>query len=295
MSTTKKSAIFLAVAFAISWAITIGGHYAGLKESLGLAGPILLLSAMMTGPAISALICAFAFEKGRRVDALGLRFRPNIWWLLAWAIPIALAAGSVVLTLVLSDRTFVDIGEASRQAAEAQGQDFSQMPPWLTSSAFIVILAITLGALINAPILTFTEELGWRGYLHDLWRPFGFWRASLGTGFVWGLWHAPAIFFYGLNYPDNAALGIGLFTLFCMLLSPILTLVRDRAGSVWAAGIFHGAFNAVGGLTLGMVSEPIFPWNGIVGIGGFLALAIGVGAVFLMQRNARAPAAQAAT
>ena len=62
------------------------------------------------------------------------------------------------------------------------------------------------------------------------------------TGVVWGVWHAPAIFFYGHNYPDDRVLGLGLFVLFCMLLAPIITLVRERGGSVWAAGIIprHG-------------------------------------------------------
>lgn len=276
MSRTIKSIIFLALAFAISWAIAIGGHFAGAKESLGPMGPTLLLTGMMAGPAIAALICAFAFEKGRRAEALGLHFKLNLWWLWAWLIPIALALGAVVVTLVLGDRAYVDIGEATRAAAAAQGQEIPAAQAALVSTPVIVGMAITLGALINWPILTFTEELGWRGYLHDLWRGGGFWRASLATGFVWGLWHAPAIVLYGLNYPDNPTLGIALFTGVCMLLSPIMTLVRDRAGSVWAAGLFHGAFNAVGGLTLAAVSEPVFPWNGIVGIGGYLALAIGL-------------------
>lgn len=290
MSRTIKSIIFLALAFAISWAIAIGGHFAGAKESLGPMGPTLLLTGMMAGPAIAALICAFAFEKGRRAEALGLHFKLNLWWLWAWLIPIALALGAVVVTLILGDRTYVDIGEATRAAAAAQGQEIPAAQAALVSTPVIVGMAITLGALINWPILTFTEELGWRGYLHDLWRGGGFWRASLATGFVWGLWHAPAIVLYGLNYPDNPTLGIALFTGFCMLLSPIMTLVRDRAGSVWAAGLFHGAFNTVGGLTLAAVSEPVFPWNGIVGIGGFIALAVGVAAVALLQRKA-APAA----
>lgn len=293
MPAAKKSLIFLGLAFAISWTIAIGGHFSGLKQSLGLAGPVLLLTAMMAGPAIAALICAFAFEKGRRVDALGLRFTPNLWWIAAWAIPILLAAGAVIFTLLLSDRTYVDIGAAAREAAEAQGQDLSQAPPLLTSTGFIVALSITLGALINAPILTLTEELGWRGYLHDLWRPAGFWRASLGTGLVWGVWHAPAILLYGLNYPHNPVLGVGLFTVFCTLLSPLMTLVRDRGRSVWAAGVFHGAFNAVGGLTLAMVSQPVFPWNGIVGAGGFIALALGVAATALLLRRKEPPTAAA--
>jgi uncharacterized protein len=283
MSAAAKSIVFLAIAFMLSWSVAIGAHFAGWSRG----GPMttLALVAMMAGPAIAALICAVAFDKGRRIAALGLHFRPNWWWLAAWAIPLALAAGAVIATILLSDRAYADIGETSRLAAEARGQDLSQVPPALLSTPFIVSMAITLGALINAPILTFTEELGWRGYLHDLWRPSGFWRASLGTGLVWGLWHAPAIYFYGLNYPQDRGLGIGLFTLYCMLLSPIMTLVRDRAGSVWAAGIFHGTFNAVGGLTLGMISNSVFPWNGIVGIGGFLALALGVAIVFLLKPN----------
>jgi uncharacterized protein len=283
MSVTNKSVVFLALAFAISWAIAIGGHFTGMSANPQLALPA--LAAMMTGPAIAAVICALLWEKGRRVDALGLRFRANMWWLFAWLIPLAIAAASVAATLLLSDRSYADIGAASAQIAQAQGQDLSTVPPLLISTPFILGMSIVLGALINAPILTFTEELGWRGYLHDLWRPSGFWRASLATGFVWGVWHAPAIYFYGLNYPDNAVLGVGLFTLYCMLLSPLLTLVRDRGGSTWAAGIFHGTINAIGGLTMMMINQPTFPWNGIAGIGGFIALALGCALILLLQRK----------
>jgi uncharacterized protein len=290
MSRTHKSMIFLGLAFAISWAIVVAAHLAGWSDDVRLATPALAL--MMTGPAIAALICAFAFEKGRRAEALGLRFRPNLWWLLAWLIPIALAAISVAATLLLSDHSYVDIGAAVREQAEAQGQDVSQAPAFLMSTAFIVAMSVVLGALVNTPILTFTEELGWRGYLHDLWRPSGFWRASLATGAVWGVWHAPAVYLFGLNYPGDREIGMGLFVVFCMLLSPIMTLVRDRAGSVWAAGIFHGTFNALGGLTIAAISNPAFPWNGIVGIGGFIALALGVVVVVALQRTG--PRAQAA-
>ena len=283
MSTGAKSGVFLAVAFAISWTIAIGGHFAGLSQNPSTAVPVLAL--MMAGPAIAALVCAFAFERGRRIEALGLKFTPNLWWLLAWLIPLALALVAVAATLLFSDRSYVDIGQAVREAAQAQGQDLSQTPAFVTSTAFILGAAILLGALINMPILTLTEELGWRGYLHHLWRPSSFWRSSLAAGFVWGVWHAPAIYFYGLNYPNDRLLGIGLFVIVCMLLAPIFTLVRDRSGSVWAAGLFHGTVNAVAGLTLAAVSNPAFPWNGIVGIGGFVALGIAIALVALVRRR----------
>lgn len=283
MSTTAKSIIFLAIAYAITWSVVGVGWSMGLHENAQMA--LVVLAASMVGPTIAALICAFALEKGGRVQALGLGGRWTFWWFAAWATPIALAVGSVAFTVLLSDRTYVDIGAAVTATAEAQGQDLSQAPAFMFSTPFIVGMAVVVGALVNWLILTFTEELGWRGYLHHLWRPAGFWRASLGTGAVWGLWHAPAIYFFGLNYPGDRVAGIGLFVLFCMLLSPIMTFIRDRTNSVWSAGLFHGTFNALGGLTIAAISNPAFPWNGIVGIGGFLALGVGVAIVALLMRK----------
>lgn len=287
MSTASKSIIFMLIAYAVTWAIVIGGWSLRLHEQ-GPQATVALLAVSMVGPTVAALICAFAFEKGQRVKALGLGGRWSWWWIVAWLAPIALAAASVAITLLASDRTYVDIGAASATAAQAQGQDLSQVPPFFLSTEFIVGAAVIVGALINWVILTFTEELGWRGYLHYLWRPSGFWRASLGTGVFWGLWHAPMIYLIGHNYPEpkDRLLGVGLFVIFCMLLSPLMTLIRDRTNSVWSAGLFHGTFNGVGGLTLGMVSNPVFPWNGIVGIGGFIALAVGVAVVFALERGA---------
>jgi membrane protease YdiL (CAAX protease family) len=288
MSTTKKALIFLAITFAFSWSVTIGGWAAGLHES---PFAVLILTAMMAGPAVAALICAFVFEEGRRFEALGLRFKPNWWWLFAWLIPIGLAILSVALTILLSpNNTLVDIGDASIAAAAAQSPEQAEqmrVVPYL--GLIIIASSVVIGALINTLVLTFTEELGWRGYLHDLWRPSGFWRASLATGVIWGVWHAPAVYLYGLNYPDNREIGLGIFVIFCVLLAPIMTLIRDRGGSTWAAGIAHGTINAVAGLTIMSLSNPAFPWTGMVGIGGFIALAIGVGATAWLIRPALAP------
>lgn len=289
MSTTNKALIFIAITFAFSWSVTIGAWAAGLQQS---PFAILILTVMMAGPAVGALGCTFAFEKGRRFEALGLQFKPNSWWLFAWLIPIALAILSVAATLALSpSNALVDIGEATVGAAAAAQSpaNAEQMRGVPYLGAIIIASAVFLGALINALMLTFTEELGWRGYLHYLWRPSGFWRASLATGLMWGVWHAPAIYFFGLNYPENREIGIGMFVIFCALLSPIMTLIRDRGGSTWAAGIAHGTINAVAGLTIMSLANPAFPWTGMVGIGGFVALAIGVGVTAWLARPALAP------
>lgn len=280
MTVTRKSIVFLLLTFAISWGIAIGGWSLGAAES-----PLSVFSAlagMMMGPAIAAVICAFAFDDGRRLEALGLRFIPNWWWLFAYLIALALSAASVGFTLLLSDRTLGDLGANVVSAAEQAGQDVGELQG-LPLTQIILVQALVAGPLINSVLLTFSEELGWRGYLHGLWRPSGFWRSSLATGAIWGVWHAPAIYLFGHNYPTERELGVGIFVVFCILLSPIMTLVRDRGRSVFAAGILHGTINAAAGLTILWLSSPDFPWNGMVGIGGYLALAVAVAALALTR------------
>lgn len=279
MSAANKSIIFLLLTFAISWAVAIGGWSAGVtNEPLG---AFFILFGMMLGPSIAAVICAFAFEKGRRIKALGLQFKPSWWWLFAYLIGLVLCAGSVAFTVLLSDRELGDLHANILLAAQQAGQDTSQLEA-LPLVPIVLFQALVAGSLINS-VMTLSEELGWRGYLHDLWRPSGFWRTSLATGAIWGVWHAPAIYLIGHNYPDERALGVVMFIGFCMLLAPIMTLVRDRAGSVWSAGILHGTINAVGGVTALTLSNPAFPWSGLTGIGGFVALAIGVALIVLLR------------
>jgi membrane protease YdiL (CAAX protease family) len=283
MSATRKSMVFLAITFALSWGVTIGGWALGAAE--GRIAGFLVLAAMMTGPAVAAAICALAFEKGRRREALGLHLRPNRWWPLAYLAALALGGVSVAVTLVLTDRTLVDVGASTLAVAERAGADVSALRGNAHLSALIFAQSLLIGAAFNSVALTLTEELGWRGYLHDLWRAAGLWRASLATGLVWGVWHAPAILLFGHNYPDDREVGVVLFVLFCTLLSPLMTLVRDRGRSVVAAGILHGTINAIGGLTVLTLSSPDFPWNGLVGIGGYVALALGVGVVAWLERR----------
>lgn len=284
MSVRKKSLLFIAITFAVSWAIVIGGWAAGLHENQQLA--VLVIALSMFGPAVAAITCAALFEKGRRVEALGLRAKINWWWLFAWLIPIALAALAVGLTLMFSANSFVPLGKAVIAAAPAeQAASLNQLGPDALG-AIVLAQALLIGPLINTLILTFSEELGWRGYLWDLWNKIGFWRASLATGAIWGVWHAPAILLFGHNYPHDRLIGAPLFVLFCVLLSPIISHLRAKGGSVWVAGVFHGTFNAVAGLTVISLSAPAFPWNGMVGIGGFLALAAGLGLVALTRRRA---------
>lgn len=294
MSTTRKSVLFLALAFAISWGVTLSGVVLGANHAR--AGVFWILFAMMFGPSIAATVCAFAFERGHVRDALGLKWTPNWYWASAWLGAFALGALAIVLTVASGHGAFADpaqnLTEQVAARAPAALARIRAMPSGMLD-AILLAQVIGLGSLINIPALVFTEELGWRGYLHALWRPFGFWRASLATGAIWGVWHAPAIFFYGLNYPGHALIGLPMFVVFCTLLAPIMTFFRDRGRSVIAPAILHGMINASAGYAALGLSGAGFPWNGVVGVGGLIALALGVVAVALSGSSAAPVAALA--
>lgn len=276
MPAPNKAGLFLLLTFTISWGIVGVGWFQCVAASP--QASVITMALMMLGPSIAAVICAALFEKGRRRDALGLRWTPNWWWLTAWLIALAITFGAALVTVLAGKAEFTDIGAhylaLARAAAPEHAAQIDQAGRLPGFAWIIVAQAAILGALINTPLLVISEELGWRGYLYDQWRRLGFIRYSVATGLLWGAWHAPAIYLFGLNYPENRLVGIALFIGFCVLFSFPFTLVRDRGKSVIAAAILHGTTNAIAGVAALALSQSVFPWNGIVGVGGFVMLAL---------------------
>lgn len=281
--------LFIALAFGFSWLVALGVWRADLMNPAApspLAAPALFL--FMCGPAVAALICTSLFDRGRRRLALGFRWPWNRWLPIAWLAPAAIVLVSLAITLALSGRAYQPLEIALEQALRATGRDPAEIGVSLeTAAAVQLVFAFTLGPLINWPLML-SEELGWRGWLWDRWSRLGFWPNALATGFVWGVWHAPIIAL-GHNYPGMPVAGPFLMIGWCMLLTPMLHLVRERGGSVWHACLFHGTINALAGLTIVMIADPSMPWRGIVGIGGGIALALAVLATWLIRRRLGPP------
>jgi hypothetical protein len=291
-STTTKAIVFLALAFGISWTVCIGGWAAGAVGNPALA--FATVTGMMFGPSIAALVCVIAFERGRRRAALGLFFGANWWWLWAWVLALAIAFGATLVTALAGRAELVDFAQnyfaQARLAAPEQAAAIDQAAAIPGIGWLILAQGLVIGTVFNTIALTISEELGWRGYLYDLWRRFGFLRYTIATGAIWGLWHAPAIYLFGLNYPDHRLVGIPIFVAFCILYSFPFTLVRDRGKSVIAAAILHGTGNAVAGLAMLMLSRAEFPWAGVVGIGGFAMLSLAAAASWAIGGRERAAA-----
>jgi membrane protease YdiL (CAAX protease family) len=284
---TKPIILYCALAIGISWGLFFTLLPMGVfssPKSFGLGAFL-----FMWGPAIAGLVCARIFDKGHMVRTLGLKPEMNRWMLIAWAAAIIICGLSVAVSILGPDVHFVPIKDGIEKQMAALGQNPGTLPNYIGLIA--IVGAVTAGAAING-ILLISEELGWRGYLWEKTQHFGFWKASLFIGVVWGIWHAPIIAMghnYGRDYPGFPLSGIFAMILFTTLMSPIISYLRLKNGSVWAATLFHGTINAVAGLTILSLNAPGLLWNGIVGLGGMVALAAGCLAVFAVQKNTSNP------
>ena len=154
----------------------------------------------------------------------------------------------------------------------------------LIGLAFIVISPLVL------PVHLFAlgEELGWRGYLLPILLKLTSPRkAVLLHGLLWGLAHAPLIYFgfnYGVDYWGAPWSGILLMTLVCIVLGTWLAYVTIQSKSILPAVIFHGAGNVIGEMAAFVSFRSVSPLlgpnpTGLIGLSGLL-----VGAALLLWK-----------
>jgi membrane protease YdiL (CAAX protease family) len=231
MSVARKSFLFIGMTLGISWLPLLPA----LRQAIPSLAPLFFLF----GPVIAATVCALLFERGRRLEVLGLSFRPNIWWLVALLLPLALGLVAATANIVIA------------------GQDLTSAQDWkvaltnlgdIAQARYLPGLWLLLPACILLSLLT--EEPAWRGYLYYLWRDFGFWRSSVAVGLLWGIWHWPMLLL-GVSGEQVGLWGLLEFSGVIVILAVYATLIRDRAGSAIAVAVFHGAWNSVSGPGVG--------------------------------------------
>jgi len=265
----KQLLTYITVSFGFSWSLAaIIWQMGGLTAN----GAAYLMFPFMLGPGLAGLFCSWRFNAGERKQALGFTGGWNLWLLWAWIIAIGLVALSLAISLLGPDVGLRAPVEGVKETVEAQGLDVGNQLDIPGMNYILLFQAAIFGAAINTPLML-SEELGWRGWLWHHLRPKGFWRATFWIGLLWGLWHTPIIIL-GHNYPGMPIWGPVLFTLFCLLYSPIFSYIREKNGSIWGPCVLHGTGNACAGMALMMQTNMDMPWRGVVGIGGFAGMSI---------------------
>lgn len=272
----NPTAIFTLLTLVVSYLYAAGFYLAGMRWQAPAAQAVGV--GYMFIPAAVVFVVQRLLVREDIVRALEIRWRPNRWWMVAWILPAALSLATLGISLLLPGVAYSPemAGLWARFQSVFPAEALEQMkkqtallpvhPFWLA-----LVQGLIAGATINA-VAAFGEELGWRGFLLRELSHLGFWRASLYTGLIWGVWHAPLIL-QGHNYPQHPQAGVLMMVAWCVLLSPLFAYVRLKAGSLLAAALIHGSLNGTAGLALMVVSGGSDLTVGLTGLAGFIVLA----------------------
>jgi uncharacterized protein len=271
-SCMKKALQYIILTCAVSWAAAGVAIWLGLRTAQGMLYTV-FAAAYMLLPAICAIILQ-AVHKEKPFSNLNLSFKLNKWFLAAGIVPFFYSFAALGITLLIPDVSFSVTYEGllSRvppEQAELVRQQLSRFPP-IIFLLIQLVSALAAGFTINA-LFALGEELGWRGYLLKALQNKKFMIVSLIIGTVWGLWHFPLILI-GHNYPQHPVAGVGMMVIFCILLTPMMIYVVIKSKSVITAAIFHGANNAICGVTVLYTVGGNDLTNGITGVAGFIVL-----------------------
>mgnify|MGYP001190468280 CR=1 FL=1 len=277
MKISYKLSLFLIFTFGISWSLAIGYSIAGGNMSPISTGFFIMALGFMLTPMISVILVEKLFLKSRLRSVYPLNIRWNRWWWIAWLSPLAIALITFVAGLCVPGVEFSPEMEGMfyrfsniltpEQLAQMRNTSMPVHPFFLS-----IIQGLIAGITINT-LAGFGEELGWRGLMLKELSHLGFWKTSWITGLVWGIWHAPVIMM-GHNYPDHPMAGVAMMTIFCILISPLFTLVALRSGSTIAAAVLHGSFNALSGIAVLLLSGGNDLLIGVTGTAGISVLVV---------------------
>ncbi|MFC1738156.1 lysostaphin resistance A-like protein [Planctomycetota bacterium] len=273
---TKKAMLFIGLTFLVNWLLATlffasGGRW-GTPASMAMAASYMFV------PMIMAIIVQKVIYKEPIKGPLGISFKLNRWFLVAWLLPLVIAFASLGVSLLFPGIEYSPGMEGVLERFESvlTAEQLQQMenqaaispvhPIWIG-----LLLGLIAGVTINA-VAGFGEELGWRGLLQKEFGHMGFWKSSILIGVIWGIWHAPIIL-QGHNYPQHPVIGVFMMTVLCILLAPIFSYVRLKANSVIAAAIIHGSLNATAGLSLIAVKGGNDLTVGVTGLAGLIVLA----------------------
>ncbi len=273
----KKALTFIGLTFLFNYLLVI--FYFAFGGKWVSPGSVYITTAYMFIPMIMAIVVQRFIYKEPLKEPLGLFFKCNLWFFVAWFIPPLIALSSFGISLLfpgveyspgmegMFERLKSTVSPERLEEIRKQTANLSTHPIWLG-----LMQGMASGVTINM-ITALGQELGWRGLLQREMGYMGFWKSSAFIGIVWGLWHIPIIL-QKQNTQLSPFMGILMMTVFTVLLSPIISYMRIRANSVLAASVIHGTVNATIGLSVMLIKGGNELFAGVTGIAGFITLVI---------------------
>jgi len=274
----KKVLLFIGLTFFFSWSMAI--LFFALGGKWNTPASLTMAVIYMFIPMVVAIIVQKFIYKERIKEPLGISFKLNRWFLIAWLLPPVIAFASLGVSLLFPDIQYSSGMEGLLERFESvlTVEQLQRIKNQVANSSSMYLVWVGLlqgliaGISVNA-VAGFGEELGWRGFLQRELGFLGFWKSSAIIGIIWGVWHAPIIL-AGHNYPQHPFAGVFMMVFFALLLSPIFSYIRLKANSVIAAAVIHGSLNATAGLPLMLIKGGNDITVGVTGLAGFIVLIV---------------------
>lgn len=175
-----------------------------------------LIGIPMVFPLVSVVIVQkFIFRESLK-GSLGICFKINPWYMLAVLIPIVMALLINAVNILIFHYAM------------------------FSTKTFISNILIGLSIAAASALL---EEVAWRGFLYKEFKFLGMIKSSVIIGIIWAVWHIPVAIWY--KYPGSPLEGAVINCIQMFILSIIISYIRYKAGSVFAAALMHGMLNTM--------------------------------------------------
>jgi membrane protease YdiL (CAAX protease family) len=222
-------AIFLFLAFGISWAVWIA------IDRLGLPWWTALLASW--GPGIAALLVRGPLLREGFRDSGLLRLGTGPGARAAYLVAFLLTAVAAIASTAMG----IAAGAFQLDWNPQRGMVSPSLIVDFVSAHFgLAVLLLSLVVVPLVPVYELGEEIGWRDYLVPRLLPLGPVPAYLISGAIWAAWHLPYNVLLGFN---KGLEGFPLFVLYIVFYGALMAHLRLKSGSVWPCAILHAAGN----------------------------------------------------
>lgn len=270
---TKKIGIFLTVTFVFSWCLM--SFYSSLPVML--RTPLLLI--VMFGPTLGVVVANKALGYKLKGKYL-LKFKFNVFVVIGMILPLLMAFDLFLINLLLPNTSYEMIPLYSDAFSSIGIEESYHLPLFIIQT---ILNGILLGISINA-VFAFGEEYGWRGFLQKELAYLGNWKASMITGAVWGVWHAPLVV-QGYNFPDHPYIGVFMMTIALIPLGVIMSYLTVRSGTILTAAFFHGVLNATAGVSIVLLDGYVDIYHGPFGVTAILLYSIVAITIYYLDKK----------
>jgi membrane protease YdiL (CAAX protease family) len=190
-------------------------------------------------PGTVSIAFRMAFDEG--FHDMGLRAGKVRYWMIAIFAPLGLASITYLLAWLF--------GQANISRYLKQQSMFGPMPfrlVWFDAdaSAFSLLaqrlaMVLTIGVVLGF-LTGLGEEIGWRGYLLPRLIKAKVRFPILIGGIVWATWHMPFVL---ITFQHKPYVTAALYWILCVIVAVFIGWLRLASGSVFVAGMAHGAYN----------------------------------------------------